>query len=145
MYPFIFLIIIAGSLLFLIPHQQLMRRLRRVEETSQALTDTLRDRCELIVEWASVRPEPDDNMKTLADLCMTARDAEPDELIKAWPKIDRLFSGAGDELFTSNNTQLSEYAQAFNDALKPYNGLLEKFPWKLYAGALMIKREKEFR
>ncbi len=153
MLPLIFSVIIIASLAFLITHALLMRRLNRVEEAALPLEDALRDRLDLIVEWAAQTPDAD-NAKSLTVLCEGARDAEPDAMIRAWPKIDRLFTAAskdapGDSAyakrFEESELRLRELAEAFNDAVAPYNALLAKYPWKLYAGALMIKKEKEFK
>jgi hypothetical protein len=81
----------------------------------------------------------------LAAWCEAVRDAEPDELLKAWPKIDRAYKAQRDARFAESDSRLTELAQNFNEAVAPLNAMLMKIPWKLYAGALMIKKEKDFK
>jgi hypothetical protein len=140
----IFVLIITCAVAFLISHALLMRKLNRVEEAAQKLEDALRDRLDIIVDWVSETPE-DDGLTELAAWCEAVRDAEPDELIKAWPKIDRAFKAPQDEWFAESDSRLTELAQCYNDAIAPLNTLLSKYPWKLYAGALMIKKESGFK
>jgi hypothetical protein len=121
-----------------------MRKLNRVEEAAQKLEDALRDRLDIIVDWVSNMPE-DDGLADLAAWCEAVRDAEPDELMKAWPKIDRAFKATPDAQFAESDSRLSQLAKNYNDAIAPLNALLTKYPWKLYAGALMIKKEKDFK
>jgi hypothetical protein len=140
----IFALIIITAVAFLVSHTRLMRRLNRVEEAAQKLENALRDRLDIIVDWVNGAPE-DDGLAGLAAWCEAVRDAEPDELMKAWPKIDRAFKAPQDERFAESDRRLTELAQNYNDAIAPLNAMLTKYPWKLYAGALMIKKEKDFR
>jgi hypothetical protein len=140
----VFILIIAGAAAFLISHALLMRKLNRTEEAAQTLTDALRDRLDIIVDWAADTPG-DDGLTALAALCEAVRDAEPDELMKAWPKIDRAFKAPDDTRFNENDDRLAELAQNYNNAIAPLNAMLTRFPWKLYAKALMIKKERGFK
>ncbi len=144
MYPLIFVLIILICLAFLIPHQQLMRRLARVEEAAARLEDALRERLDLISGWAA-KQEPDEALAALAARCEAARDGEPEALLNAWPKIDRLLVHVKIEALAENDERLFELAREYNERLAPYTAMLGKFPWRLYAGALMLKNEKDFK
>ncbi len=48
------------------------------------------------------------------------------------------------EPVTESERHVHELAKNYNDTLAPYNAMLDKFPWRLYAPALMIKREEPF-
>jgi hypothetical protein len=141
---FLSAIIIIVAAVFLISHARLTQKLNRVEEAAQRLEDALRDRLDIIVDWAAGAPE-DDGLAALASLCETVRDAESDVLMKAWPKIDRMFKAPGDTRFEENDSRLAALAKAYNDAIAPLNAMLAKLPWKLYAKALMIKKERDFK
>ncbi len=151
MYYFLTALIIAVCLAFLILHHRLARRLQAVETAFAPLEDALRERTDLLTDWINAAEEPDEDKLALRELCETARDSDADEFMKVWKKIDRLVSKLdpeppdGREPLIENERKIRQRGKQYNKALEPYNAMLDKFPWRLYASSLMIKKEEKFR
>ncbi len=103
-----------------------------MEAAFSLLEDALRNRLDLIVDWVGGQPDAGDDLLAVKLQCENARDAETEELMKAYPKIDKAFANPVPEYepLEKIDGELRQLRENYEGELTPYNAMISKFPWK---------------